>query len=51
MWQWGGEGGGGKQGAGKMEIIPNHKRGKFDTALINELRQTIQLEHFGVIVH
>ena len=40
-----------KQGAEKMETIPNHKRGKFDTALINELRQTIQSGHFGVVVH
>ena len=44
-------GGGWKQGAEKMETIPNHKRGKFDTILINELRQTIQSGHFGVIVH
>ena len=51
MWQWGGGRGGWKQGAEKMETIPNHKRGKFDTALINELRQTIQSGHFGVVVH
>ena len=46
-----GDGGGWKQGAEKMETIPNHKRGKVDTALISELRQTIQSGHFGVIVH